>query len=166
MLKYSHQKGFTLVELSTSMTIAIILMLTFTAILYIAQRQTDSLKQRLTLFRDVMILDKWVHHYVQSSILDSVAIYSNVTDELNGTTSNDGSILHLFLPDSTRIRLALSGQQVNWQVNLEDNQPLDSPASRVRIRRGGGHLLALNLEITLYNNEDSLDYDRFIVPRN
>lgn len=164
--QHHHSAGFTLVELSTGMTISTILLLTFATILYISRRQTEDLNERLTLYRDVMILDQWVQRYVTNSHGDSVAIYASITDELNDTRTSDGTILHLFLPDSTWVRLAEDSQQINWQVDLTDHYPLDSPVSQVRFIRKPGQMDALRLQATLFNDEDSLSYDRLIVPRN
>lgn len=166
MSNLRYQSGFTLVELSMTMTISLILLLTLAIILVLSRRQTDSMNDRLRLLRDEMILDRWVQRYVEPSVRDSMQIFTNATTELNDTPGDDGSILHLFLSDSTRVRLALASQQVNWQVNLKDNLPLDSPASRVRFRRIAGQIPGLNLEVTLTNQEDSLNYARFIIPRN
>ncbi|HCW76086.1 MAG TPA: hypothetical protein DHU63_06055 [Candidatus Marinimicrobia bacterium] len=166
MTKHPNQPGFTLVELSMTMTISLILLLTMAVILVLSRRQTDSMNQRLTLLRDEMILDRWVQHYMEPAVRDSIQIFSNVTNENNDVDTDDGTIVHLFLPDSTQIRLALADQQIDWRVNLVDNHPLDSPASRIRLRRIAGQIAGIHLEVTLTNSEDSLNYARFIVPRN
>ena len=160
------QAGFSLVELGTSMTIATILVLTFAAILVMSQRQTDALDARLTLYRDAMVLDQWVERYVQPSIGDSLFIYASATNEALGTQATAGTILHLFQPDSTQIRLAVAGQQLDWQVNSTSHYPLDCQTEQVQFVRHSGHLTALNIQLTLLNGEDSLVYNRYIVPRN
>ncbi|MCF7801998.1 MAG: hypothetical protein K9N34_08260 [Candidatus Marinimicrobia bacterium] len=164
--RYGQTAGFTLVELSTSMTVSTILLLTFAAILIMSRQQTEDLNGRLSLYRDLMVLDLWTQRYITNSHGDSVAIYATLTDEINDSRSSEGTILHLFLPDSTWVRLAMDGQQINWQVGLADHYPLDSPVSQVRFRRMPGQMDAIRLQTTIYNDEDSLSYDRLIVPRN
>ncbi|MCF7798026.1 MAG: hypothetical protein K9N11_08770 [Lentisphaeria bacterium] len=164
--RYGQEAGFTLVELSTGMTISTILLLTFAAILFLSRQQTAELNDRLSLYRDLMVLDLWTQRYIANAHGDSVAIYANATDEINDTRTNDGTILHLILPDSTWVRLAMAGQQFNWQVGLTDHYPLDAPVSQVRFRRMPGQMDAIRLQTTIFNDEDSLSYDRLIVPRN
>lgn len=125
MIHMSSDQGFSLVELTAAMAASMILILGFSTVILFSRQQLSDAAVRVALGYDQVLLDNYVRTKLTSTISDSMRIYANSTDEMNGITSTSGSILRAVAADSTVYHLDVTDGTLLWMVDSTVHHPVD-----------------------------------------
>lgn len=166
-MKSRNEDGFTLVELSTSMTAGIILLLAFTSVLVFSREEASATAERVSTLRDGWMLDRYLRNTLAETVGDSVLIYADLLAEASDTPSSSGTILKTVDPAGNTYRIAASNQNLVWQENGVTQYPVDAQVLNLAFQRTDSpYGRRLNLDISFLSAQDTVTYGWIITFRN
>lgn len=167
MKSLKNNEGFTLVEVSAGMAAGVILLLSFSSLLVFSRQQTSAVTERISALRDGWMLDRYLRNSLSKTLGDSVRIYTDANAEQNDSPSNTGTILKTEDQNGNTYRIAVSNQDLVWQVNGLTHHPVDAEVIGLAFQQmSSRYSKNLDVDITFLSDKDTLTYDWVISFRN
>ena len=164
---FKNEQGFTFVELSSVLAINAILVITFATILFMSQKQSRTIQHRIDSQRDMLILDKLVHHHLLKSFSDSLFIYVDESSEQAQTPSNSGAILVTIDADSNSYRITSDNNQLVWEKNAMTLHPVTASIAGLNFSKSPATgYKYIEIAMNLYQETDTVRYVKSFIPRN
>ncbi len=154
-------------ELSSVLAINAILVITFATILFMNQKQSRAIQHSIDSQRDMLILDKLVHHHLLKSFSDSLFIYVDESSEQAQTPSNSGAILVTIDADSNSYRITSDNNQLVWEKNTTTLHPVTASIAGLNFSRSPATgYKYIEIAMNLYQETDTVRYVKSFIPRN
>ncbi len=161
------KRGFTLVELMSSIVAGSVLAIAFGSVLMITQKQTDESKDIVDLKRNAEIIDQYISNKVAMCYGDSVEVYYNFLAEWLNIPTNYGHILHLKDVQGNDIRVASDYGQLTWAAGDNVNVPLDVNIQNLSFQKiSTTHANRLKVSLNLVADNRTMNYGRMVYIRN